>query len=70
MRAAAARPDAPMAARQNLALILGLQGRFAEAEKLARQDLPPETVENNMAWLRAVAGGATGRSWDLLKSAQ
>lgn len=38
--------------RQNLALVVGLQGRFEEASKLAREDLPPEQVEANMAYLQ------------------
>lgn len=38
--------------RQNLALVVGLQGRFDEASALAKQDLPPEQVEENMAYLR------------------
>jgi Flp pilus assembly protein TadD len=38
--------------RQNLALVVGLQGRFDEARKLAREDLPPEQVEENMAYLQ------------------
>ncbi|WP_421693963.1 tetratricopeptide repeat protein [Aestuariivirga sp.] len=38
--------------RQNLALVVGLQGRFDEATKLAQQDLPPEQVEENMAYLK------------------
>lgn len=72
LRAAAARPGAPMTVRQNLALVLGLQGRFDEAEKLVRQDLPPEAVANNMAFLRAVASGPAGpaRSWDAVRTAQ
>lgn len=64
LRKAIARPGAPMAVRQNLALVLGLQGRLDEAEKLARQDLPPELVANNMAWLRAATSTTpAGRSW-------
>lgn len=38
--------------RQNLALVVGLQGRFDEAAALAKQDLPKEQVEENMAYLR------------------
>lgn len=38
--------------RQNLALVVGLQGRFDEASQLAQQDLPPEQVEQNMAYLK------------------
>jgi Flp pilus assembly protein TadD len=73
MRTAAAKPGAGITVRQNLALVLGLQGRFDEAEKIARADLPPESVANNMAYLHAAAGPASGgaaRSWDAVKSAQ
>lgn len=72
LRRAAALPGADIRVRQNLALVLGLQGRFDEAEKLARQDLPPELVANNMAYLRAVAstGAPATRNWDALSQAQ
>jgi Flp pilus assembly protein TadD len=38
--------------RQNLALVVGLQGRFAEAEAIARADLPAEEASANVAYLR------------------
>jgi Flp pilus assembly protein TadD len=38
--------------RQNLALVVGLQGRFAEAETIARADLPPAEAAANVAYLR------------------
>jgi Flp pilus assembly protein TadD len=38
--------------RQNLALVVGLQGRFDEARQIASADLPPSEVESNMAYLR------------------
>lgn len=38
--------------RQNLALVVGLQGRFDEATKLAQDNLPPEQVQENMAYLK------------------
>ena len=38
--------------RQNLALIVGLQGRFEEARKIASEDLPPDQVEANMDYLQ------------------
>jgi Flp pilus assembly protein TadD len=38
--------------RQNLALVLGLQGRFSEAEELARGDLSPAEATANVAYLR------------------
>lgn len=68
LRRAVALPSAGVQARQNLALVVGLQGRLAEAEKLARADLPPEQVNNNLAYLRAATGQAgQGRSWDALR---
>jgi len=69
LRQAAALPTATIQVRQNLALIIGLQGRIDEAEKLARQDLPPESVDNNLAWLRAAIGQeSTTRSWTAVKA--
>ncbi|MBC8035975.1 MAG: tetratricopeptide repeat protein [Rhizobiales bacterium] len=38
--------------RQNLALVVGLQGRFEEARKIASEHLPPDQVEANMAYLQ------------------
>ena len=38
--------------RQNLALVVGLQGRFAEAENIARADLPADEAAANVAYLR------------------
>ena len=43
--------DAPRV-RQNLALVVGLQGRFDEARKIASEDLPPDEVEANLAYLQ------------------
>ena len=52
-------------------MVLGLQGKLAEAEQLARQDLPPEQAENNLAYLRAASTGAgANRSWRALEGAQ
>ncbi len=52
LRRAVAQPGADIKSRQNLALVLGLQGRFVEAEALARADLPPEEAANSVAELR------------------
>jgi Flp pilus assembly protein TadD len=38
--------------RQNLALVVGLQGRFGEAESIARADLPSEEAAANVTYLR------------------
>ena len=66
LRRAAARPDADVRVRQNLALVLGLRGRMAEAEAMLRQDLPPEVVAQNLAWLRTRSGAAP-RTWGTLQ---
>ena len=50
--------------RGNLALVVGLQGRFAEAEAIARADLPPDQAAANVAYLRqmiAQQSAAQGR---------
>ncbi|MFZ5733267.1 MAG: tetratricopeptide repeat protein [Pseudomonadota bacterium] len=43
--------------RQNLALAIGLQGRYAEAETIAKADLPPEEAEANVAYLKQLMNG-------------
>ena len=52
LRQALARPNAGPKVRQNLALIVGLQGRFAEAEQIARGALSPKEAAANVAYLR------------------
>jgi Flp pilus assembly protein TadD len=52
LRRAAAFPGADPRVRQNLALVVGLQGRFAEAETIARADLPSDEAAANVAYLR------------------
>ncbi len=69
LRKAVAMPSSTIQIRQNLALVVGLQGRVDEAERMARQDLPPQMVDNNLAWLRAALGqGSTTRTWDAVKA--
>jgi len=68
LRQAAADPNATVQIRQNLTLVLGLQGRLDEAEQLARRDLPPAVVANNLAYLRAATGETPGRNWDSLRT--
>jgi Flp pilus assembly protein TadD len=55
LRTASAQPTANARERQNLALVLGMEGRFTEAEQLMRQDLPPPITDNNLAYLKAEA---------------
>ena len=47
---AASRADARI--RQNLALVVGLQGRFAEAESIVKADLPADEATANVTYLR------------------
>ena len=44
--------------RQNLALVVGLQGRFEESRQIASEDLPPDEVEANMAYLQKMLSQA------------
>jgi Flp pilus assembly protein TadD len=38
--------------RQNLALVVGLQGRFSEAEEIVKADLPADEAAANVAYLK------------------
>lgn len=53
--------------RQNFALAVGLQGRFAEARQIASADLPPADVETNLAYLQRML--QTQDIWRQLRSA-
>jgi Flp pilus assembly protein TadD len=53
--------------RQNLALIVGLQGRFDEAQRLFAAELPPAQVEANMAYIRALL--TQQNRWDRIEGA-
>lgn len=52
LRRASTMAGADRRVRQNLALVVGLRGRFAEAEQIARADLPPDEAAANVATLR------------------
>jgi Flp pilus assembly protein TadD len=52
LRRAAGHRSVDPRVRQNLALVIGLQGRFAEAEQIASADLPPDQAAANVAYLR------------------
>ncbi len=41
-----------MRERQNLALVLALEGKFAEAEQVSARDLPPQQARENVAAIR------------------
>src|SRR4051794_3706074 len=46
--------------RQNLGLVVGLQGRFAEAETIVKADLPPEEAAANAAYLKQMLNRKDG----------
>jgi Flp pilus assembly protein TadD len=54
LRRAVAQPNAASKVRQNLALVVGLQGGFAEAEKIAATDLPANEAAANIDYLRTM----------------
>ncbi len=61
--------------RQNLSLVLGVEGKLAEAEKILREDLPPEQANADLAYLQTLtkakdaAPAATTRTWATVKGA-
>ncbi len=52
LRLAASQPSADMRVRQNLALVLALQGKFPEAEEWSRRDLSGVDAAQNVASIR------------------
>ena len=52
--------------RQNLALVVGLQGRFDEAEKIAGAELSPQQAQANVAYLEQML--AQRNTWQALKT--
>jgi Flp pilus assembly protein TadD len=61
LRQAANHPYADGRVRQNLALVLALQGKFAEAEQVASRDLPPSEAAENIATVRRMI--AQSNTW-------
>lgn len=57
-------PNADSRVRQNLALVVGLQGRFSEAEKIARGELSKDQAEDNVTYLKSML--AQQNSWNKL----
>ncbi|MEP7030543.1 MAG: tetratricopeptide repeat protein [Pseudolabrys sp.] len=52
LRRAMAQPNPGPKVRQNLALVVGLRGRFDDAERIARADLPENEAAANVQYLR------------------
>jgi Flp pilus assembly protein TadD len=68
LRKAASLPGATSQIRQNLALIVGLQGRFDESRALFAAELSPERVEANMSYIRAML--TQQNRWETVRSDQ
>ncbi|WP_283195745.1 tetratricopeptide repeat protein [Rhizobium sp. AN80A] len=64
LRQAAGQPTADSRVRQNLALVVGLQGRFPEAEQIARRELSPQQADANLAYIRSMM--SQQNSWQKL----
>jgi Flp pilus assembly protein TadD len=60
LRRASERGPVDARVRQNLALVVGLQGRFAEAEGIARADLPSDQAAVNVAYLKQMMAQQNG----------
>jgi Flp pilus assembly protein TadD len=66
LRQAVALPGADSRVRQNLALVVGLEGRFDEAQQIAAADLSPDEAAANIAYLKEMLGEQD--TWKKLKS--
>ena len=63
LRDAAAQPTADMRVRQNLALVLAVEGKYQDAEEVARRDLSPiDAAENVTSIKQMIAQSDTWRA--------
>jgi Flp pilus assembly protein TadD len=65
LREAAAQHDADKPVRQNLALVLALEGKFATAEEVARRDLDAKDAAANVAAIRRMI--AQSNTWNQIQ---
>jgi Flp pilus assembly protein TadD len=66
LRTASTGPNATARTRQNLALALGLAGRTADAEQVARMDLDEQSVQSNLAYYAVLRGMSPKERTDAL----
>jgi Flp pilus assembly protein TadD len=66
LRKAIAAPGADSRVRQNLALVVGLQGRFDEAQQIAAAEISPEQAKENVAYLKQML--TQRNTWQALQS--
>lgn len=67
LREASENPRADQRIRQNLALVLALEGKFGEAEQVSRQDMPADQAARNVQAIRAMI--AQTDTWRALQTA-
>src|SRR4051812_27066142 len=60
LRRAYGQAGADTRVRQNLGLVVGLQGRFTEAETIVKADLPPDEAAANVAYLKQMLNRKDG----------
>lgn len=65
LRTAVQQPGADSRVRQNLAMVVGLQGRFDEAMVIAKQELSPQQAQANVDYLREIL--SQQNAWSLIK---
>ena len=65
LRNASMNPNADSRVRQNLALVLSLQGKFEESEAISRQDLSPADAQANIQQVREMI--AQSNSWSRIQ---
>lgn len=68
LREAMALPGADNRITQNLVVVLGVQGKFDEAEKIAGADMPKALMESNRKYFRSMLNPS--RSWETLRGTQ
>jgi Flp pilus assembly protein TadD len=68
LRKAIALPGADSRVTQNLVVVLGVQGKFDEAERVAGTDLPKALIESNRDYFRSML--SPPRTWENLRGAQ
>ncbi len=67
LRLAADQPSADSRIRQNLALVLSLEGKYADAEQVSRRDMTPIDAAENVAQLKQTIAGSP--QWSQARSA-
>ena len=61
-------PGADSRVTQNLVIVLGVQGKFDEAEKIAGGEMPKALMESNREYFRSMLNPS--RSWETLRGTQ